>query len=55
MQKTWRASKSKEGMTYQVPKGAIVEIIKCFPKRRVLVKYGGVLILTYQGCLSAMH
>ena len=51
--KVWRASKAKEGMTYQVPKGAEVEVIKCFPKRRVLVDYQGKLILTYQGCLSS--
>ena len=50
--KTWRASQSKEGMSYKVPAGASVEVVRCYPKRRVLVRYNGELILTYQGCLK---
>ncbi len=52
MEKVWRVTKSKEGMAYQVPVGAVVKIVKCYPKRRVLVEYKGNLILTYQGCLK---
>lgn len=53
--KCWRASKSKEGMPYQVPVGAMVEVVKFYPKRRVLVRYRGKLILTYQGCLKEVE
>jgi len=51
MNKAWRARKSKEGLPFKVPVGAIVEVVKNYPRKRVLVKYQGELILTYQGCL----
>lgn len=52
MVKIWRAKQSKDGYEYKVPVGASVEVIRNFPKRRVLVRYDGDLILTYQACLK---
>jgi len=49
--KVWRAQRTREGYPYIVPVGAEVEVIRNFPKRRVLVSYQGELILTMQGCL----
>lgn len=51
----WRARKSIEGYTYKVPVGALVKIIKAYPKRRVLIEYNGELVLTYQGCLEKLN
>lgn len=52
MIKYWRAKQSKEGMPYQVPVGVEVEVVRSFPRRRVMVSYQGKLILTFQGCLK---
>ena len=51
MKAVWRARQSKEGMTYQVPVGAEVTVVRAYPRRRVLVEYQGKRILTFQGCL----
>ena len=51
MIKVWRARKSVDGYPYKVPYGAEVEVVKNFPRKRVLVRYQGELILTLQGCL----
>ena len=49
--KVWRARRSVHGYPYKVPFGAEVEVVRNFPKKRVLVRYEGELILTLQGCL----
>lgn len=49
--KVWRAIKSKEGIPFKVPVGSIVEVIKNYPRKRVLISYDGELILTLQSCL----
>ena len=49
--KIWRARRSVDGYTYKVPVGAEVEVVRNFPRKRVLVRYQGELILTLQGCL----
>lgn len=36
---------------YSIPYGAIVEVIKNFPRRRVVIRYEGKPVLTFQGCL----
>lgn len=53
MYKIWRAKKCRAGIPFRVPVGARVEIVKNYPKRRVLIKYKGELILTYQACLKS--
>jgi len=50
--KYWRAKQSRDGYSFKVPVGAEVEVVRNFPRKRVLVRYHGELILTYQGCLS---
>lgn len=50
--KLWRANRSKEGIPFKVPVGALVEVVRNYPRRRVLISYQGKLILTYQGCLK---
>ena len=52
MNATWRARQSREGIPFQVPVGATVEVVKFYPRRRVLVSYEGRKILTLLGCLK---
>ena len=54
MLKAWRAKQTKEGEPLKVPVGAIVKVVKNYPRRRVLVKYQGELILTQQACLKSL-
>ena len=54
MKAVWRAKHSKEGIPFQVPAGAEVEVLKFYPKRRVLVEYQGQPILTLQACIRRL-
>jgi len=53
--KRWRAKQTKEGEPLKVPVGALVRVIKNYPRRRVLVEYNGELILTQQACLEVTN
>jgi len=55
MKAIWRARQSKEGMPFQVPIGAEVEIVKFYPRRKVLVNYQGKEILTLQACIRQVR
>lgn len=55
MKAIWRARKSKEGIPFQVPVGAEVEILRFYPKRHILVEYQGEKIHTLQACVSQVR